>query len=294
MKFPLQGALPRSLSSNLFQAFAGSPCLPEPAHMEANAPIFAFHHWALLHPLWFCRPDAEHSCRFLSRERGNIDLIFGFFARHSSAVASWWRVSQSSAGTWDEQCACSLWWMHLFITFPSVMPRPWLFEAGVLRFLSPCTVPPCVGRVEESVIPGEWDPFAQEGIKYASQMAISRLKGGWRRFAEVCNSCESFDGESLQGRASNSATFSLLSACGPIWGTLWPSGGLHQGGVAGGSSGTCLLWGAQLETGGWQQQCGQLIASREFLKELPAKSSSRPRGSSLGPGSFNYGICCLS
>lgn len=76
IKFPLQGSLPLWVSSNLFKAFAVSPCFPEPVPTEANALIFAFHHCALLCPLWSYRPDAENSCRFLSHKKGEYWFDF--------------------------------------------------------------------------------------------------------------------------------------------------------------------------------------------------------------------------
>lgn len=42
-KISLQGSLPLFFCSNLFKAFAVSPCFPEPVKTEVNALVFAFH-----------------------------------------------------------------------------------------------------------------------------------------------------------------------------------------------------------------------------------------------------------
>lgn len=183
------------------------------------------------------------------------------------------------------------------------MPRPWLFEAGVLRFLSHRTVPPCVGRVEESAILGEGDPFAQGGIKCEFQIAISRPKWGWLRFEKCVIPLKALIADLCKAwLAVSQLSLSLVQVV-PLSHPVAVRG-TSQGRCGWGSSGTVPT--LKLERGTacdglsagaarCEASCpASSSASWEFLKELPANSPSGPIGFSWGPGSCDDGICCLS
>lgn len=55
-----------------------------------------------------------------------------------------------------------------------------------------CTVFPCVGRVEESVIVGELAPFALVGVKYDLYIDISMMKSWRLMLLEVCIPLKAF------------------------------------------------------------------------------------------------------
>ena len=114
-----------------------------------------------------------------------FDLIFESLSRPSLAFDFMYYFSQSFAEPWNEKWACFLCWMYLFITFHSVLPRPWIPEIGVLIFLSCCTAFPCVGRVAEGVTVVEWDPFTLVEVQCELDFDISRLKW-WRLGFQRC------------------------------------------------------------------------------------------------------------
>lgn len=95
----------------------------------------------------------------------------------------------------------------------SVLSRLWIPDIGNLVFPSSYhTQSSCVGGIEESVILGEWTPFALVEIKYELYIGVSLRKSWRRRPLEACIPLKAFIGNSSKAGLEISE-HSLLVSC---------------------------------------------------------------------------------
>ena len=140
----------------------------------------------------------QKTLRFLSHKRWNINLIWFLNPFHDAAWHSLSCIIQAGALQKPEMKSVVVFSPECTFLLPflqSVLPRPWIPEIGNLIFPSSYyTESPCVGRVEESVIVGEWAPSASVGVKYELYVDISMMKS-WRwRLLEACIPLKAFIG----------------------------------------------------------------------------------------------------